>query len=197
MVTRAGAVYSAQCSHAHYTAAMTELIAPPLAGDEVATLRGLLNFQRDVLRRKTEGLTSEQLARTMPGHPATMTLGGLLKHTAVVEADWLVGAFLGEPIGEPWDSVDWDADPDWEWHSAAEDSPAELRTLFDQTVARADAVIDAALARPEGLDALAARKGHRGRVSLRWILTHLIEEEARHLGHADFLREAIDGAVGD
>ena len=55
----------------------------------------------------------------------------------------------------------------------------------------------AALARPEGLDALAARKGHHGRVSLRWILTHLIEEEARHLGHADLLREAIDGAVGD
>lgn len=175
----------------------TPLTDPPLAGDEAATLRGFLDFQRDVLRRKTEGLDAEQLRRTLPGHASTMTLGGLLKHTALVEVDWLVGAFLGEPIGEPWDSVDWDADRDWEWHSAADDSPEYLRTLFDESVAKADAVIDTALTRPEGLDALVAQAGHHGRMSLRWILTHLIEEEARHLGHADLLREAIDGAVGD
>ncbi|MFT3859916.1 DinB family protein [Micropruina sp.] len=176
---------------------MTQVTDPPVAGDEASTLRGFLDFQRDVLRRKTEGLSADQLGRTLPGHPSTMTLGGLLKHTALVELDWLVGAFEGQPIGEPWQSADWDADPDWEFHSAADDTPEHLRGLFDAAVARADAVIDAAVARPDGLDALAVHEGRHGRVSLRWILTHLIEEEARHLGHADLLREAIDGAVGD
>lgn len=175
---------------------MTELTDPPAAADEVTTLRSFLNFQRDVLRRKSEGLTAEQLNRALP--PSTLTLAGLLKHTAVVEVDWLVGDFLGQSIGEPWTSVDWDADRDWEFTSAATDSPQYLRELFDESIARADAVLDDALrAGPAGLDVLAAREGRHGRVNLRWILVHLIEEEARHLGHADLLREAIDGSVGD
>ena len=176
---------------------MTQLTDPPPAADELTTLRAFLDFQRNVLRRKTEGLTAEQLNRPLP--PATLTLGGLLKHTALVEIDWLAGDFLDKALGEPWDNVDWDADRDWEWHSASGDSPEELRRLFDDSVARVDSIIDDAV-RVHGvaaLDVLAEREQRRGRVNLRWILVHLIEEEARHLGHADLLREAIDGSVGD
>jgi len=173
---------------------MTELTEPPPAADEVTTLRAFLDFQRDVLRRKTEGLTVDELSRPLP--PTTMTLGGLLKHLAVVEVDWVTGDLHGRELGEPWASVDWDADPDWEWHSARFDTPEELRAIFDDAVREADRGIDEGLALG-GLGLLAQREGRHGRVNLRWILVHLIEEYARHLGHADLLREAIDGSVGD
>lgn len=173
---------------------MTELTDPPPAADEVTTLRAFLQFQRDVLRRKTEGLTADELNR--PLAPSTMTLGALLKHCAVVEVDWVTGDLHGRELGEPWASADWEADIDWEWHSAQFDSPEELRAIFDAAVDEADRGIDEGLA-AGGLDLLAQREGRHGRVNLRWILVHLIEEYARHLGHADLLREAIDGSVGD
>ena len=173
---------------------MTELTEPPPAADEVTTLRAFLDFQRDVLRRKTERLTADELSRPLP--PTTMTLGGLLKHLAVVEVDWVTGDLHGRELGEPWASVDWDADPDWEWHSARFDTPEELRAIFDDAVREADRGIDEGLALG-GPGLLAQREGRQGRVNLRWILVHLIEEYARHLGHADLLREAIDGSVGD
>jgi len=173
---------------------VTQLIDPPAAGDEFSTLMGFLNYQRDVLRRKTEGLSAELLNRSLP--PTTMTLGGLLKHVVSAEQFWLTEMFLGLEPAEPWAGVDWAADPDWDWHSATTDSPAELRELFDAQVADTDRIVTEAVA-DEGLGQLAVGS-HRGeRVSLRWILVHLIEEYARHLGHADLLREAIDGSVGD
>jgi uncharacterized damage-inducible protein DinB len=167
---------------------------PPPAGDEVATLRGFLDRQRDLIRRKTEGLTSAELNRPLP--PSTMTLGGLLKHLAVVEHSWLTEVFLGLELAEPWASVDWDADVDWDWHSAADDSPEELRALFDSAAADSDRIIEQALA-GAGLDQLSVRQPRGEPRSLRWILVHLIEEHARHAGHADLLRESIDGQVGD
>ncbi|MEZ5091989.1 DinB family protein [Nocardioides sp.] len=167
---------------------------PPLAADEVTTLRSFLDFYRATLRRQAEGLTAEQLATTLP--PTTMTLGGMLKHLAVVEEGWLVETFGGDELGEPWASVDWEADRDWEWHTAADDEPAYLFELYDRAIATADARIDEAL-RGAGLDALSVRPGRRTGepFSLRWILVHLIEEYARHAGHADLLRESIDGLV--
>lgn len=173
----------------------TGLTDPPLAGDEAATLRGFLDYQRDVIRRKTEGLTQEQLNRTLP--PSTMTLGGLLKHLAIVEHSWFSQVFLGLDLAEPWGSVDWDADADWEWHSAAGDTPAYLRGLYDATIAESDRILQAALA-AGGLDLLSVREARAGgHYSVRWIVVHLIEEYARHAGHADLLREAIDGRTGD
>lgn len=172
----------------------TPLTQPPLAGDEASTLRGFLDYQRDVIRRKTEGLSAAELNRALP--PSTMTLGGLLKHLAVVEYSWLTEVFLGLDLAEPWASVDWDADVDWEWHSAADDSPEELRELFDAATADSDRIIEQAL-RGQGLNQLSVQARHGEPRSLRWILVHLIEEHARHAGHADLLREAIDGAVGD
>jgi uncharacterized damage-inducible protein DinB len=174
-----------------------ERVDPPLATDEVTMLRAFLDFHRDTLRRKTAGLTSDQLNATHP--PSTMTLGGMRKHLALVEDNWFSVVLLGNDDAEPWRSVDWNADRDWEWHTAADDDPALLRSLFDESVAAADRCIDVALA-DGGLDRLSARESRHegeGRFSLRWILLHMIEEYARHNGHADLIRESIDGETGE
>ena len=162
------------------------------AADERTTIQGFLDLHRDVLRRKCAGLTREQLATAHP--PASMTLGGMLKHLAYVENWWSVGVFLGQHPGEPWGSVDWRADPDWDWHSAADDDPEDVLALYEAEVAAADRVFAAA-----ELDDLAVRaNGQTGEhANLRWILMHLVEEYARHNGHADLIRESIDGQVGD
>ncbi|MFB7798763.1 DinB family protein [Isoptericola sp. NPDC056134] len=176
-------------------------VDPPLRADEVTTLRAYLDYHRDTLRRKTAGLTAEQLRTPLP--PSTMTLGGLLKHLAYVESNWFVEVYDGAPALPPFDTADWAADRDWEWHSAADDAPEDLQTLFDSAVEAADRSIDAALADTEprsGLDGTSARESRRpgeGAFSLRWILVHMIEEYARHNGHADLLREAVDGSTGE
>lgn len=172
----------------------TVKIDPPLAADEVTMLRSFLAYYRATVRRQAEGLTREQLAQPLP--PATLTLGGMLKHLAVVEDNWFTGIFEGRELPEPWASVDWDADLDWDWHSAAADDPAELFALYDRAIADADASIDRALA-AGGLDTESVRLSQRRGTpfTLRWILVHLIEEYARHAGHADLIRESIDGAT--
>jgi uncharacterized damage-inducible protein DinB len=174
----------------------TERTDPPLTGDEVATLRGFLDYYRDTIRTKTEGLTQGQLAIMLP--PSDMTLGGLLKHLALVEHSWFAEVLLGVDLGEPWASVDWEADRDWEWHSAKDDSPSELRELFDRAISESNLILDDALT-TGSVDALSVRASSRTQepYSLRWILVHLIEEYARHAGHADLIRESIDGQVGD
>ena len=168
-------------------------VDPPLAADEVATLLGYLDYQRATLRRKVEGLDAEQLGATLP--PSSMTLGGMVKHLALVEHWWTTCVFEGQEYVEPWASVDWDADGDWDWHSAADDGPEKVRALFDSEVARSDEIIAAA----PSLEELSERTSHRTgeKFTLRWILLHMIEEYARHNGHADLLRESIDGTTGD
>jgi uncharacterized damage-inducible protein DinB len=168
---------------------------PPLAGDEAATLLGFLDFHRGTLRWKTDGLEADDLARTVAA--STMTLGGILKHLAYVEDNWFGYRLHGRPRAEPWAGADWEADPDWEWHSAADDRPADLRNLWSAAVEQSRRDVATALS-GGGLDQLAVRGWPDGGApSLRWILVHLIEEYARHNGHADLLREAIDGATGE
>jgi uncharacterized damage-inducible protein DinB len=153
---------------------------PSMDGDELATLTGFLEFQRATLAWKTRGLTAEQLTQVTA--KSSMTLGGMLKHLAYVEQQWFhVVLHDREPL-EPWASVDWKADNDWDWHSAAQDTPEQLNALEQGD-----------LGQP------AKRAPWRdGRVpNLRWILTHMIEEYSRHNGHADLIREAIDGEVGE
>jgi uncharacterized damage-inducible protein DinB len=147
---------------------------------------------------KCEGLTAEQLGRAAVP-TSSLTLGGLLHHLALVEDSWFRVRFLGEEHVPPWVTVDWDADPDWDWHSAVDDTPEQVRELFDEAVARADKAIDEALARPTGLGTPSARPSRRSGnpYSLRWILLHMVEEYARHNGHADLIRESIDGQTGD
>nr|BFE59014.1 DinB family protein [Dactylosporangium thailandense] len=168
---------------------------PPPDGDEAATLLGFLDYQRATLAWKCSGLGADALRATVGASP--MTLGGLLKHLAYVEDDWFAYRLDGEERPEPWAGVDWAADPDWEWHSAAGDGPEELRRLWRSSVAEARERTAAAL-RDGGLGRVAARPWADGRSpSLRWILCHMIEEYARHNGHADLLRESIDGATGE
>ena len=164
---------------------------PPTTGDELATVRGMLDYYRTVLLRKASGLTQAQLAQSLP--PSTLTIGGLLKHMALVEDHWFELTWLGNPEREPWASVDWTATPDWDFQSAADDTPEQLAALFEAAVARSRA----AIAGVTDLDALARGPNRRGPINLRWILVHMVEEYARHCGHADLIRESIDGATDD
>ena len=166
---------------------------PPAAADEVATLRGFLDYYRVTLRRQTDGLTQEQLSTPLPTSP--LTLGGMVKHLTFVEHWWFHVVHTGGEAQGIWADVDWEADEDWDWHSAVHDPPDQLRGWHEAEVVRSQAVLDAALAR-DGLDQLSERARHGRRASLRWILVHLIEEYARHAGHGDLIREAIDGEVG-
>jgi len=165
---------------------------PPLAADERTTLLAFLDYHRDTLRVKAGGLDAAGLDTALA--PSTMTLGGMVKHLALVEHSWLRRVFLGEAYAEPWASVDWEADADWDWHSARDDTPEEIWALYERMVADADLVIAGA-----GLDDLSARPSRRTGepFSLRWILLHLVEEYARHNGHADLIRESVDGVTGE
>jgi uncharacterized damage-inducible protein DinB len=168
---------------------------PPLAAGEVDTLLGFLEFQRATLAWKCSDLGATGLNATVGG--LSMTLGGLLKHLAYVEDDWFSRWLHAQDRQPPWNTVDWKADPEWEWRTAAEDSPEQLRTLWQDAVARSRTLVADALA-DGGLDQLARRSWPDGRApSLRWILCHLIEEYARHNGHADLLRESVDGLTGE
>ncbi|MFC7220936.1 DinB family protein [Streptomyces polyrhachis] len=168
---------------------------PPLAGGEAATLLGFLDYQRATLALKCAGLDSAGLAATAAA--SSMTLGGMLKHLAYVEDFWFSHTLADRAPSEPWASVDWSADTDWEWHSAAEDTPGQLRALWEESVAASRARTAEALERG-GLDRPAGRIWRDGRVpSLRWILCHMIEEYARHNGHADLIRESVDGRTGE
>jgi uncharacterized damage-inducible protein DinB len=168
---------------------------PPLVADEVSTLLGFLEYQRATLKWKTAGLDSEGFQATVG--VSSMTLGGMLKHLAWVEGYWFSYWLHGRDPGSPWNAVDWANDPDWDWHSAAEDSPEQLHAIWQEAVAHSNARISEALAE-RGLDYLALRSSPEGDVpSLRWIVLHMIEEYARHNGHADLLRESIDGETGE
>jgi uncharacterized damage-inducible protein DinB len=164
----------------------------PYAADERTMLLAWLDYQRAILRDKTAGLDSAGLATSHP--PSTITLGGLLKHLALVEDWWFGINLVGTEDMPPFDTVDWDADPDWEWRTAADDTPDELRELFDRAVAASDAN----LAAIDDLDHVIHRRHpETGEgLSTRWVVVHMIEEYARHNGHADLIREAIDGQTG-
>lgn len=166
-----------------------ELPEEQRVADERTTLLSMLDFYRTVLVRKAWGLTPEQLATPLP--PSDLTLGGLLLHMAAVEDGWFHRHFAGGGLIEPWASAPWDAQPDWELEVAQEWAPGDLHAQFQASVARSRAVTADA-----SLDQMAVGEG-RDPCNLRWIVVHLIEEYARHCGHADLLRQAIDGATGD
>ncbi|MBB5791347.1 DinB family protein [Jiangella mangrovi] len=168
---------------------------PPVDGDELATLAGFLDYQRATLAWKCRGVDPAGLTATVGA--STMTLGGLLKHLAYVEDDWFVRALFGRERSAPWNTVDWAADNDWDWNSAADDTAEELFALWETAVERSRAGLVEALTHG-GLEQPAERTWPDGRSpSLRWILTHMIEEYARHNGHADLLRESVDGSTGE
>lgn len=166
---------------------------PPWAGSETEHLVGSLERLRATFRWKADGLDAAGL-QTRVGASA-LTLGGLLKHLALVEDDVLGSRLSGQPFGEPWRSG-WTGEG-WDFASAADDTPEQLYALWDDAVRRSRTRLEAALAdggpgRPVHLT------GQDGRhASLRRLLCDLVEEYGRHTGHADLLREAVDGRVGE
>ncbi|GAA2083966.1 DinB family protein [Aeromicrobium halocynthiae] len=156
-------------------------------------LRGFLEFHRQTLMWKISGLDRDALLRTHP--PSTMTLLGMVKHLAYVEDYWFGEVLRGVSL-QPWADVDWSGDPDWDWRSAADESVEDVLALWQDAIARSD---DALTSAGEGLDTRAVRPPRRveGDLNLRWIVVHMVEEYSRHNGHADLLREAIDGQVGE
>jgi hypothetical protein len=171
-------------------------VSIPVAGSEMETLIGGLERNRRTFLWKCSGLGADDMRRTLG--PSRMTLGGLVKHLALVEDEYFTRQLTGAPtLSPPFDAVDFDVDPDWEWRTAADDSPEELLTLWEAAVARSREHVAAAYG-SSGAEVLAAVAWSAGRApSLRRLMVDLIEEYARHTGHADLIRESIDGLVGE
>ncbi|HEY0474829.1 MAG TPA: DUF664 domain-containing protein [Kribbella sp.] len=168
---------------------------PPLAGTEVEQLTGALDRLRTTFRWKADDLDAAGLQARVGA--STLTLGGLLKHLAANEDNMFTVKLSGAPIGAPWDAIGWDGSNDWEFASASADTPEQLYALWDGAVERSRARLGAALA-DGGLDQLVHVSGPDGvHASLRRLVCDLIEEYGRHTGHADLLREAVDGRVGE
>ena len=174
---------------------MTELASDPElqpTGDEVALLHSFLDYQRTILLRKAEGITDEQ--SRMRINPSELSLMGLIRHMAEVERGWFRRRFAALEAPPIYYSDD---DRDGDFH------PQDGDTLAD-ALATLQAEIDFAQSSTSGvpLDTLAKAVPPTQRIpgwqpNLRWILIHMIEEYARHCGHADLLRQRIDGSVGD
>ena len=110
---------------------------PPVAADEAATLLGFLEYERTTLAWKCSGLDAAGLKTTLG--PSSMTLGGMLKHLARVEDYWFSYALHAQDTAAPWNTVDWKADPDWDWQSATEDSPEQLFAFWRDAADRSRA----------------------------------------------------------
>jgi uncharacterized damage-inducible protein DinB len=168
---------------------------PPLAGTEAEHLLGALDRLRTTFRWKADGLDAVGL-RARVGASA-LTLGGLLKHLARVEDHVSATKLTGEPLGPPWGDAAGEGEQTSEFTSAGGDAPEHLYALWDGAVARSRARFDAALANG-GLGQPAHAAAADGRhASVRRLLCDLIEEYGRHTGHADLLREAVDGVTGE
>lgn len=167
---------------------MTERAMPPLHADERTTLASWLEFFRSTLMMKCDGLTDEQL-RTAAVSPSPLTLLGLVQHMAEVERNWFRRVLLGEPAAPIYDQ---DA------ATNGHDSGFDLANDATFDTARATWETEVAHARDNcttrALDDTSPFMD--GDVTLRWIYTHMIAEYARHAGHADLIRERIDGTTG-
>lgn len=161
--------------------AMSEPTIYDLADDEREVLLYYLNKVRDAVVRKTAGLSDDDLRR--PGVPSGTSLLGLLWHLTGVETHWLRRVFAGE-----------DCEPDRSMQPPPDPTRDEVVTAYREACARSDAIVRAC---PDlSTRAAIANPGEERRDSLRVIVTHLLRETARHAGHADILREQIDGEVG-
>ena len=168
---------------------------PPFAGTERQQLFGALDRLRTTLLWKVDDLDAAALQARIGA--SAITLGGLLKHLAFVEDFTSTIKLTGSTPGPPWETVDWDADPDWPWHSAAHDTPERLYTQWTSAVVRSRERFVAACD-DGGLDQLVyVDDGEGHHASLRRLLCDLIEEYGRHTGHADLIREAVDGRIGE
>ncbi|MBM4791902.1 DinB family protein [Streptomyces sioyaensis] len=165
----------------------TERIAPPVRAGERETLRSFLDFHRATLAMKTDGLSDADLRRRS-SPPSTLSLLGLVRHMAEVERSWFRRVINGEDL-----PLVWSAEGDYQVaYDASTATRAEAFDAWQTEVAHARRIERAAAS----LDVTGYQPRWDEHVSLRLVMLHLIHEYARHNGHADFLREAIDGTVG-
>jgi hypothetical protein len=165
------------------------------ARSEMESVLAVLERNRRTFAWKTSGLDERGLRATTAA--SAMTLGGLVKHVALVEADWLAVKLAGQGYGPPWDAVDFDADPDWDWRTGALDAPEDVYTVWRDAAERSRGLVGEVI-KERGFDGPASFTWPDGRTpTVRDMLLDMIEEYARHTGHADLLREAVDGRVGE
>ena len=164
----------------------------PTSASELDSLGQYLDYQRETILLKTEGLTKAQLGQKIPS--SDLTLAGILYHLALNEQGWFEVQFLGREDREDFAGIDWEADPNYEFRTALEKEPDWLRRRYREACDRARQVTAAADS-PDDVS-VSTRIGGKP-FTLRWVMLHMIEETARHAGHADLLREAIDGVVGE
>jgi Protein of unknown function (DUF664) len=177
------------------TALDTTIYSPSMTAGEAGMLLFALDRSRAQFAWKCGGLDAAGLSKPHP--PSAMTLGGLLKHLALVEDRCTSLDLTWQPIGPRWDTVDFDADPDWEWRTAAGNSPEEPYGLWRGAVERSRAAMARVLADGD-LDQRSKSTTRSGEPpSLRRVLVDLHDEYARHVGHADLLREGVDGLAGE
>ena len=160
-----------------------------MTGDEATMLAAWLDYQRSTLLWKCELLDGEALVRRGVA-PSSLSLLGLVRHMTYVEWHWFDHVFAGSASPEPISLRD---DPDADFNDLQSSSAMADVELFMQQCETSRDIADGA----PGLDALAAAASGGRPISLRWIMIHMVEEYARHNGHADLLREQIDGSVGE
>ena len=166
----------------------------PLAGTDIDHVLGSLERMRATFRWKAGGLDADGLSATIGA--SSLTLGNLLKHLALVEDHCSTARLDDSSIGLPWAEIH-DGTDDWEFRTAVDDDPAQLYAWYDGAVERARERYAAALAGGDGLDQPIALNDEGQHASLRRMLHDLIEEYGRHAGHADLIRETVDGVVGE
>jgi Protein of unknown function (DUF664) len=155
---------------------------------ERETLEGFLDWYRAVVERKVDGLTLDDAKRVMT--PTGMSALGVLKHLGWVERGWFRETFAGEDV----EAIDMDGDNSAEFAIRSDDTVESVLAFYRSEVEQSRRVSSDAAS----LEALSAKEtNYRERVSLRWIMIHMLEETARHAGHLDLMREDIDGQVGD
>ena len=166
---------------------------PPVAGSEEAHLLGALDRMRATFRWKADGLDAAGLNLRIAS--SKLSIGGLLKHLARVEDGASSVRLDGSPRDAIWEGQVSDDDP--EFTTAADDEPEALYRMYDEAVARSRRRFQAAI-EERGLDSPSAMEFPGGQfTSVRRLLFDLLEEYGRHTGHADLLREAVDGRVGE
>jgi hypothetical protein len=167
---------------------------PPLAGTETEHLLGMLDRLRATFRWKAGGLDDTGLASRIGA--SSLTIGSLLKHLAFVEDYTFTVKLRGGGPGEPWESSYRGDIDDWVFVSASEHTADELYAVYDEAVVRSRSRLAAALA-DGGLDQLVSIADDGEHASLRRLLCDLVEEYGRHTGHADLIRESVDGLTGE
>ncbi len=184
-------------------------VDPPMTGSERELLESFLDYHRATLLWKIDGLSEADLKRSMT--PSGVSLLGLVKHLAYVERSWFQAVFARDDATFPWTNED----PDADWRVQDDENADSIEAFYRAETERSRQIVAAAslddLARGQyrtgdhaagdslytaSLDDL-ARGQYREPVSLRWIMIHMIEETARHNGHADLMRQSIDGAAGE